>query len=192
MDCPCSPLVHYGVVIGYLKGDVKGGFVVAGGVGYRVETPHTLQEGAVVELWVETTSNDGALRLFGFSNQKEAEAFRALVKCPGLGPATAISLLRDLGVDGVVRAVRAGDENALSAVRGVGKTTARKLMVTVDVNALGVEDQDGRGAENELVVTLVDLGYDIDKVHAALDGLEGDDVTVLTQALGRLNGEVDA
>lgn len=178
---------NHGWVIGYLCGQVRSGMIVAGGVGYRVECPHDLVDGENVELWVECTGNDGLMRLFGFADNDQRQAFVALTKLPGVGPAAALALLRDVGMVGIVDAVRHKNPEKLLAAKGVGRKLANAITVNLDIAKLpAVPDENGNN-EDDLYDTLVALGYSDTAVRDALAGLTGDDATVLAAALDRLN-----
>jgi len=128
-------------MIGRLTGKVvaqeaDGGVVVdVAGVGYEVAVPlGTLGrarpdvEGRVT-LWVYTHVREDALSLFGFSDEAERAAFRALLGVSNVGPKIAIAVLGALPAADLARAVARQDLTALKGITGVGKKIAERLLL---------------------------------------------------------------
>ena len=68
--------------------------------------------------------------LYGFLTATERDLFRLLINTvSGIGPRIALSILSSLSVSAFRSAVAAGDFKALSAVNGVGKKTAERIVV---------------------------------------------------------------
>ena len=128
-------------MIGRLTGKIvaqesDGGVVVdVSGVGYEVAAPlGTLgrtrpdAEGRVT-LWVYTHVREDALSLFGFSDETERAAFRALLGVSNVGPKIAIAVLGALPAAELARAVARQDLAALKGITGVGKKIAERLLL---------------------------------------------------------------
>jgi Holliday junction DNA helicase RuvA len=112
------------------------GFAVveAGGVGYQVHvSTATLTAlpavGSEVRLHTRHIVREDAQLLFGFVERDELRLFDLLIAVNGVGPRIAIAVLSGLAPARFARAVR--DENlaALTAVPGVGRKTAERLVV---------------------------------------------------------------
>jgi holliday junction DNA helicase RuvA len=128
-------------VIGRLTGRVAAqeadGNVVldVGGVGYELAVPvGTLgrarpDEAGRVTLWVHTHVREDALSLFGFADETERAAFRALTSVSNVGPKIAIAVLGALPSVELARVIASRDLAALTAVSGVGKKIAERLLL---------------------------------------------------------------
>ena len=128
-------------MIGRLTGRVvaheAGGAVVVdvGGVGYEVFVPAgTLgrarpDDAGRVTLWVHTHVREESFSLFGFDDDAERAAFRMLLGVSNIGPKIAIAVLGALPAPELARAVAAHDLSALTAVPGVGKKIAERLLL---------------------------------------------------------------
>lgn len=181
-------------MIGFLCGSVRHGCVVTScGTGYRVDTVDALIEGDQVELLIETISRDGDVRLFGFSTQAQLDAFRAIVKAPGVGPAAALSVLRALSLEELARALRDKDAAAIQKAKGVGAKAAGAIVTAVDAKVLdGItpaaapSTPKAQGTGDDLLDALCGLGYREPEARRALEGLEGEDADVLSRAIERL------
>jgi Holliday junction DNA helicase RuvA len=112
------------------------GFCVieAAGVGYMVQvsTPTLLalpQPGGDVRLHTRHIVREDAALLFGFAERDELRLFDLLIGVNGVGPRIAIAVLSGLAPAQFARAVR--DENIamITAVNGVGRKTAERLVV---------------------------------------------------------------
>ena len=67
--------------------------------------------------------------LFGFSEMAEKEMFLLLLGVSGIGAATARMMLSGMKPDEVSRAIVQGNIQQLSAIKGIGKKTAERLIV---------------------------------------------------------------
>ncbi len=128
-------------MIGRLTGKVVAqeadGSVVldVGGVGYELAIPlGTLGRAGIddagrVTLWVHTHVREDALALFGFSDEMERAAFRALVGVSNVGPKIAVAVLGALPAVELARTVARRDIAALTRISGIGKKIAERLLL---------------------------------------------------------------
>ncbi|HLK35257.1 MAG TPA: Holliday junction branch migration protein RuvA [Polyangiaceae bacterium] len=106
-----------------------------GGVGYELAVPMgTLgrargDEGGRITLWVHTHVREDALSLFGFADETERAAFRALLAVSNVGPKIAVAVLGALPAEELALTVARRDLAALTAVSGVGKKIAERLLL---------------------------------------------------------------
>ena len=112
------------------------GFAVveAGGVGYQVHvTTGTLVSlpavGEEVRLHTRHVVREDAQLLFGFAERDELKLFDLLIAVNGVGPRIAIAVLSGLTPARFAAAVRAENLGAMTAVPGVGRKTAERLVV---------------------------------------------------------------
>ncbi|MGB0953404.1 MAG: Holliday junction branch migration protein RuvA [Planctomycetota bacterium] len=92
-------------------------------------TSAALETGQEVKLLTHLAVSETSQVLFGFLHQAERALFRRLVQVNGIGPASAIGLLSSLPPEDMVRAILDGDHKKLTAMKGVGKKTAERLIV---------------------------------------------------------------
>jgi Holliday junction DNA helicase RuvA len=105
-----------------------------GGVAYELAIPTTVFErlprlGEEVTLRVHHLIREDAQMLFGFLDGTERTVFQRLLGANGVGPRLALGILSSLSAEQVVRAIRERNVPALTAVTGVGKKTAERLVV---------------------------------------------------------------
>ncbi|HEX2039197.1 MAG TPA: Holliday junction branch migration protein RuvA [Acidimicrobiales bacterium] len=171
-----------------------------GGVGYRVSvTPAVLataELGGPLFLHVHTHVREDALVLYGFGSRDERACFEALLGAHGVGPALALAILSALSPAALQRALLADDADALTAVPGVGKKTAARLLV--ELKARLDLDLDGdlvpvgaaSSARAEVRAALAGLGYGPEEVREAVRDLPDDGPVedLLKSALAVLGG----
>jgi Holliday junction DNA helicase RuvA len=128
-------------MIGRLTGKViaqepDGSLVVdVGGVGYELAAPlGTLgrarpDEAGRVTLFVHTHVREDALSLFGFADETERLAFRALLGVSNVGPKIAVAVLGALPAAELARAIAKKDLSALTSISGIGKKIAERLLL---------------------------------------------------------------
>lgn len=88
-----------------------------------------LQQGDEVRLWVHLQVSDSAHTLYGFHSRSERALFRRLLQVSGVGPSLALALLSALPPETLARHILDRDLDALTAIKGVGRKTAERLMV---------------------------------------------------------------
>jgi len=150
-------------MIGFLQGTASGRVVMTpAGVGYVVHTPRPLTDGADVRLHVSTIVREDAITLFAFDTESERVTFEALCKVTGVGPSSALSILRDSGVDAVLNAVRHQDSSLLGKVRGVGPKIAERIAKETKLpdDLISGAAQE-IGVDQEIANVLVTLGFDL-------------------------------
>jgi Holliday junction DNA helicase RuvA len=105
------------------------------GVGYEVTIPQgTLgraqpDDSGRVTLWVHTHVREDTLSLFGFADEIERAAFRVLLGVSNVGPKIAVAVLGALPAAELASAVARKDLASLTAVSGVGKRIAERLLL---------------------------------------------------------------
>ncbi|MFF3403332.1 Holliday junction branch migration protein RuvA [Streptomyces sp. NPDC002659] len=107
--------------------------IEVGGVGMAVQcTPNTLSElriGKEAKLATSLVVREDSLTLYGFVDDDERQVFELLQTASGVGPRLAQAMLAVHTPDALRVAVATGDERALTAVPGIGKKGAQKLLL---------------------------------------------------------------
>ncbi|MFI6349673.1 Holliday junction branch migration protein RuvA [Streptomyces sp. NPDC050560] len=107
--------------------------VEVGGVGLALQcTPDTLSAlrvGAEARLATSLVVREDSLTLYGFADDDERATFELLQTASGVGPRLAQAMLAVHSPDALRRAFSTGDEKALTAVPGIGKKGAQKLLL---------------------------------------------------------------
>ena len=85
--------------------------------------------GELVELYTYLQVKEDGVTLFAFGSPKEKELFLKLVSVSGVGPKMGISILTGLTDTELVEAIASADVKRLSAVKGLGKKTAEKIVL---------------------------------------------------------------
>ncbi len=122
----------------------------AGGVGYALAvSAETLRQvpalGHPALLHSHLIVRDDALQLYGFATEEERDLFLLLIGVQSVGPKVALAVLGGGGPRDLVAALAAGDVARLTAVPGIGKRTAERIVVELRekvVPALGDPDAD--------------------------------------------------
>lgn len=125
------------------------------------------EPGEKVELVVHTHVREDALQLFGFSSERERRVFLALISVSGIGPKLAQNMLSGASADELGRAVVSADLHHLTAIPGIGKKTAERIVLELRerlMKILALTPDEAKPAarfdvEDELVSALLNLGY---------------------------------
>ena len=109
-------------------------YVDVHGVGYEVHIPLSTFDklpdmNEDVYLLTHFYVREDAQRLFGFSSPGEKEMFLFLLGVSGIGPSIALAALSGGSVSDLKMAVAGGQEDVLTAIPGIGKKTAARIIV---------------------------------------------------------------
>jgi len=165
-------------MIAYLKGTVMqaGGeyiIVEVAGIGYKVYAPSSAlsrlpaADGSV-QVHTYLHVREDAMQLYGFLETEELELFELLLQVSGIGPKVALTILSAMPAASFRMAVINEQLSALTAIPGVGKKTAQRMVIELkdklvktsrgEMELAPVAAAGGQGAE-EAWQALVALGY---------------------------------
>jgi Holliday junction DNA helicase RuvA len=155
------------------------------GVGYEVLAPlstvYTMGDvGASVSLRIYTHVREDVLQLYGFSTALEQTLFERLLAVNGVGPKLALAILSGVEPSDLVRAIRGNDLGRLTAIPGVGRKTAERLVVELrdrlaqDIGESPAAPASARDAvRDDLLSALANLGYQRAAAEKAVDRVVG-------------------
>lgn len=144
--------------------------IEVGGVGMLVQcSPGTLAGLRIAEparLHTSLVVREDSLTLYGFADDDERQVFELLQTASGVGPRLAQAMLAVHSPDALRAAVASGDEKALTAVPGIGKKGAQRLLLELK-DRLGAP----RGTTRARAVVAAGPAPWHDQLHTALIGL---------------------
>lgn len=154
--------------------------VEVGGIGFNVVVPLTTWEklgpsGHETQLFTYLHVREDVLQLYGFDSTSDRDMFLTLIGVNGVGPKLALTLLSRFRSDELAEVVSSNDVRRLTAVQGVGKKTAERLIVELKdrVSGRGASTPVGGGGgapslASEAVAALETLGYSLQQADAAV------------------------
>lgn len=172
--------------------------VDVGGVGYRLMIPlstfYALPEEGEIRLHVHTHVKEDAIHLYGFLTPPEKEMFALLLSVSGVGPRLALNILSNIPAAELKAALWEGNIKRLSAIPGIGKKTAERLVLELreKVQRLGPLSlpaaRPGAGPPpanslDDTLSALVNLGYKESQAKKVLESMEISAETPLEEIL---------
>ena len=169
-------------MIGYLRGKVlslgaEGVLLDVNGVGYEVVCSGAafanlsgVRKGEEGEVFTYLQISEQGAALFGFADLKEKELFLRLTSVQGVGAKLAIAALSALRPADLTEAIYTADVKRLTAVKGLGKKTAERIILElhgkISADELLGEGQAARPVqapkpqeEDDAVAALMNLGF---------------------------------
>jgi len=155
------------------------------GLGFRVFVAPELAArmpavGETVRLYTHLVVKEDALELFGLGSEAERDSFSRLLGVTGIGPRTALAAVGRLGPQRLWQAIVHEDIALLCAVPGVGKKTARRMIVELKDQAARSETAPGGdstaglpSAVGDAVAALIALGYGTGEALDAVTAVAG-------------------
>jgi holliday junction DNA helicase RuvA len=150
-------------------GPISAVIEVAGfGVEVRMAAPQTLSVGSDASLATHLAVKQDGMELYGFSDVADRDFFELILTVSGVGPKTALSVLRRAPREALEGAIGKRDLAYLTKVVGLGKKSAEKMLVEL-ADKVGPGSHDD--ADGEVFDTLVALGYTEREARKALQGI---------------------
>lgn len=168
-------------MIGFLKGRVieaslREMLVDVGGVGYRVFVVVSgikYQVSSDVKLWIHTYVREDQISLYGFGDKKQLKMFELLISVSGVGPKVAMGILGQTKVEKIQEAVAKADVSFFTAIKGLGKKGAQKIIIELKNKLGSVEELDlGDDGGDEVAAGLVGMGFEVERVRRVLREIE--------------------
>ena len=158
------------------------------GVGYRIQIPFSTyydlpEEGKDISLNIYTHVKEDAINLYGFRSLAEKNCFQLLISVSGIGPKLGKDILSNIQVGDLARAITQGDLVRLSAIPGIGRKTAERLVLELRSKVLKLDTSQlaPEGARtttpssamtDDITSALVNLGYKEGVVRKVLMEME--------------------
>ena len=154
------------------------------GVGYHVNVPLSTfydvgEAGAEVSLRIHTHVREDALQLYGFLTTLEQQIFERLIAISGIGPKLAVAVLSGIEPGELIAAIHRGDLARLTAIPGVGRKTAERMVLELKDRlaqlvvpagaAMPTPDSPGERLRTDLLSALQNLGYHRPLAEKAVD-----------------------
>ena len=197
-------------MISWLEGkllSVKAPIIVlnVSGVGYELEVPLPMlyelpPEKGDVALFVHMVVREDAQLLYGFSDVQSRDVFRELLKISGVGPKVALAILSTFSMNDFFQCIANQELAALTAVPGIGKKTAERLMVEMKGRfadqVAGIDEQSNQSINHQkqdAIDALQALGYKHKDVFKAVSSIEQPEMSaeaMIRRALQVLSGRV--
>ena len=171
----------------YLKGNITKVLpthlvIEVGGIGYECLTPnpyrfnHLLN--ASVTLQTQLVVREDAQLLYGFKDEEEKAMFNSLNKVTGIGPKSALAILATSTPQEIIKAIESENESYLIKFPGIGKKTARQIILDLKGNLVITDETDvfdhvSNDLLDEAVLVFEALGYskrEITKIEKQLKG----------------------
>lgn len=155
------------------------------GVGYRVMMPTTdwdaLVEGEQCSLFISSYIREDRFDLYGFAEDRTRMLFEKLIDISGIGPRTGLELC-SIPRSMLSQAVFEKEASILTAVKGIGKKSAEKLLVELTSmmekfpTLFASAEQGATSArfDRDAAAALGQLGFSAEEIMRALETLPKD------------------
>jgi Holliday junction DNA helicase RuvA len=150
--------------------------VEVAGIGYRVHVAPAVIAGATpgtkIKLHTFHLVRDDLQALYGFRSPEELGFFNLLLSVTGVGPKVALAITGSRPVADLQLAIIEGDQAILTAIPGIGKRLAERVIFELKekVAAAGISASLGAlgtSGDNEVVAALQALGYSVGEARDA-------------------------
>lgn len=102
---------------------------------FRFKSDETKQE----KIYLHQIVRENEIALYGFSDFNEKQLFLKLISVSGIGPKSALAILANEDHNGFVSAVNNDDDAYLTKFPGIGKKTAKQIILDLKGKLGGLE-----------------------------------------------------
>jgi Holliday junction DNA helicase RuvA len=177
-------------MIAHLKGSVfsqtEDSIVLdVAGVGYEIHlSTQTLEKIATLpsplSLIIYTVVREDSITLFGFLSQREKTLFLRLISVSGIGPKLAMNILSGIHSEDLIAAIHREDLVRLTAIPGVGKKTAERMIVELKDKLLNLLGNDAAPRikikqtplTEDVLSALLNLGYNRNEIEKTFERIK--------------------
>jgi holliday junction DNA helicase RuvA len=151
-----------------------------GGVSFQVFVPtSTLSTlgmvGKEARLHTHMVVREDNISLYGFSSTRELALFQTLITVSGIGPKTGMAILSAMESEQLTLAIASGDADLLTAVPGIGKKTASRIVLElkdkIGAGWMITQDREAVQENSEVLAALTSLGYSVSEATRAVAAL---------------------
>ncbi len=151
------------------------------GIGYEIFIPLSTfyelpRHYESVSLYIYPYLKENTLTLFGFSSMLEKRLFMMLISVAGIGPKLAINILSGIGPEELLNAILNENTARLCKIPGVGKKTAKRMILELKEKINTILPEAKIKAEDEknpvfedAVSALVNLGYPLEDAKKVVE-----------------------
>ncbi|WP_078413892.1 Holliday junction branch migration protein RuvA [Priestia abyssalis] len=155
------------------------------GIGYQLFTPNpyvfTIDSQSEQTIYTYHYVREDIIALYGFSSREEKGLFTKLLSVSGIGPKGALAILASGNPVQLVQAIEEENEKFLVKFPGVGKKTARQMILDLKGKLQGV-----------LPGTMPDLFTDVEELDTMTSGSEAlDEAVEALKVLGYAEREIN-
>ncbi|UXU55974.1 Holliday junction branch migration protein RuvA [Staphylococcus agnetis] len=163
----------------YIKGTLKHLYPThvvvetSSGVAYEIQTPNSYrfqsQLNQTCIIYTALIVREDAQLLYGFIDNEEKDMFLNLIKVTGIGPKSALAILAASTPNQVKLAIENENDAYLTQFPGIGKKTARQIVLDLKGKVVVTEEQDATLMiqsdtntsvfKDEAILALEALGY---------------------------------
>lgn len=158
--------------------------VDANNLGYEIQVshPNAFKKDELTKVHVFMQVKEDEFVLFGFPNEEEKAIFKRLISVSGIGPKTAINMLTQTTVDGLISAIETSNTTYLKKLPGIGPKAAQQIILDLK-GKLVFESYNNKG-EPEVIAALNDvreglrnLGFKVSEIDSVLTILSKEKLT---------------
>lgn len=158
-------------------------------VGYKVILPedvaHTLH--GKVMLYTHETIRDSDHDLFGLTSMDALELFWKLITVSGVGPKSAQRIVFASDIQNVKQKISNNDVSFLTAVPGIGKKTAQKIIL--ELKGVLANEPESSVGDQDAISALVSLGYAYREAEGVLALIDADSTEERVRAALKMLGK---
>lgn len=150
------------------------------GVGYRINFghPEAIKLNQEVIIYTYQNVREDEISLFGFVSMDEYDLFVKLIQVKGLGPKTAMNMLKAANTSAIIQAIENNDVSFMKKMPGVGAKTASQIIL--DLKGKLVE------SKNEKLELKTELNDAIEALKSL--GFKQNEINQITQTLSEKDG----
>ncbi len=197
-----NELLSFFVIIKRMIVFVKGRLIFVGddfialensGLGYKVFVKKDVLDSAQLNqeysFYTSHIIKEDKSDLYGFETRDEVHFFELLNSVSGVGPKSALAILNLDELENLKAAIKNSDDNYLAQVSGIGKKTAKKMILELQDKVESDIDSNWRKSDSDIYEALRAMGYSASELKEVIRSIPehlNSDSEKIKYALSRL------
>ena len=158
-------------------------------IGYGIYVSHSenYKIGETHKIFTYKHVHDDESYLVGFDNLEEKKMFLLLISVNGLGPKTALSMLKNATKEDIYSAISCGNVNFLRKLPGIGNKCAEQIVLDLKGRLSGKKTQNN--VYIDAMMALKEMGYKKKRIEEVLSSINEPNLEldgIIKLALARL------
>ena len=133
-----------------------------------VANPFAYQLNSQVRVYLYQAVRDNDISLYGFKTKVEKQLFLKLLNVSGIGPKSALAILASDDLSGLVTAINNDDDGYLVKFPGIGKKTAKQIILDLKGKLADLDNLDGLKGQQGLDLKLTEANQFVTESIEAL------------------------
>ena len=155
------------------------------GIGYlvKVPNPHLFNLRNEYIIYIHHHQKEDINEFYGFPTKTEKTIFEKLISVKGLGPKSAIVILKDASIEEIINAVDESNISFFSKFTGIGPKLSGQIILDLKGKINKIIEKPKDDKIDQISLALKSLGYKQNEINDVLKQLKLNEITNISETI---------